>query len=242
MAQRQNGKGGVAGFIVLAALIGLSNMRGQHPTQTIELSPQNNQTSQAASPTEVLASQQAPAAQKQTNNSVVTPADGQQSLADLPRRKMFVGVEKLNVRATPDPIGKKTAALAKGLAVYVVETAGGWSKIETASGQTIGWVTSSFLNNGQPESRKSIELKPQIALPTVKPIPSINRQSVITAIIRNSMASWSGNCACPYQTDRGGRRCGGRSAYSRPGGYSPVCFEGDVSNEMIADWVERHKN
>lgn len=34
----------------------------------------------------------------------------------------------------------------------------------------------------------------------------------------------SGSCDCPYDTDSAGRRCGGRSAYSRPGGASPVCY------------------
>ncbi|MEO0409166.1 MAG: hypothetical protein AAF289_17625 [Cyanobacteria bacterium P01_A01_bin.135] len=34
----------------------------------------------------------------------------------------------------------------------------------------------------------------------------------------------SGSCDCPYDTDSAGRRCGKRSAYSRPGGASPVCY------------------
>ena len=35
-------------------------------------------------------------------------------------------------------------------------------------------------------------------------------------IIRESIASYPGPCACPYNTDRAGRSCGRRSAYSRP--------------------------
>jgi endonuclease YncB( thermonuclease family) len=31
------------------------------------------------------------------------------------------------------------------------------------------------------------------------------------------------NCPCPDDTDRAGRRCGGRSAYKRAGGAKPVC-------------------
>ena len=34
-------------------------------------------------------------------------------------------------------------------------------------------------------------------------------------LIRQSIASHSGSCPCPYSVDRAGRRCGGRSAYSR---------------------------
>lgn len=53
------------------------------------------------------------------------------------------------------------------------------------------------------------------------------------AIIDESVQNYSGNCPCPYNTDRAGRRCGKRSAYSRPGGESPVCYPEDVTIEMI---------
>jgi hypothetical protein len=46
--------------------------------------------------------------------------------------------------------------------------------------------------------------------------------------IRQSIAAYPGSCACPYSTDRGGRRCGGRSAYSRGGGHAPLCYPADV--------------
>ena len=48
-------------------------------------------------------------------------------------------------------------------------------------------------------------------------------------IIRQSIANYSGSCPCPYNTDRAGRSCGRRSAYSRPGGYSPRCYPSDVT-------------
>jgi hypothetical protein len=47
------------------------------------------------------------------------------------------------------------------------------------------------------------------------------------AIIKESIASYRGSCPCPYNVDRAGRRCGARSAYSRPGGASPLCYEKD---------------
>lgn len=37
--------------------------------------------------------------------------------------------------------------------------------------------------------------------------------------------SRSGSCQCPYDTDSSGNRCGSRSAYSRPGGSSPICYK-----------------
>ena len=55
-------------------------------------------------------------------------------------------------------------------------------------------------------------------------------------IIARSIASYSGNCPCPYNTDSAGRRCGGRSAYSRPGGASPLCYRSDISDEAVAEF------
>src|SRR2546427_10306606 len=40
-------------------------------------------------------------------------------------------------------------------------------------------------------------------------------------IITESIASYRGSCPCPYNTDRAGRRCGARNAYSRRGGRPP---------------------
>jgi hypothetical protein len=61
-------------------------------------------------------------------------------------------------------------------------------------------------------------------------------------LIAESIASYSGSCPCPYNVDRGGRRCGGRSAYSRPGGRSPTCYEQDVPDEEVRRIRARHKS
>jgi hypothetical protein len=57
------------------------------------------------------------------------------------------------------------------------------------------------------------------------------RQDIIAA----SIAAYSGSCPCPYNVDRRGRRCGARSAYSRPGGAMPLCYERDVTQKMVDD-------
>ena len=58
-------------------------------------------------------------------------------------------------------------------------------------------------------------------------------------LINQSIARYSGSCPCPYNTDRGGRRCGGRSAYSRPGGASPLCYPTDVSDAAVEAYRAR---
>jgi hypothetical protein len=47
-------------------------------------------------------------------------------------------------------------------------------------------------------------------------------------------------CACPEDPARNGR-CGGRSAWSRPGGAKPRCYPTDVSATEIADYREGKK-
>jgi hypothetical protein len=53
-------------------------------------------------------------------------------------------------------------------------------------------------------------------------------------IIAASIAVYPGNCPCPYNRAKNGSSCGRRSAYSRPGGYSPICYPSDVTEEMIS--------
>jgi len=59
-------------------------------------------------------------------------------------------------------------------------------------------------------------------------------------IIKESIAAYKGSCPCPYTTDKAGRTCGARSAYSKPGGASPVCYEKDVIDKMVNDYRKKH--
>ena len=61
-------------------------------------------------------------------------------------------------------------------------------------------------------------------------------------LIEGSINSYSGNCPCPYNRASNGSRCGKRSAYSRPGGAEPLCYESDVTDGMIEQYRKRHNN
>lgn len=67
-----------------------------------------------------------------------------------------------------------------------------------------------------------------------------NDAQIKKEIIAASIASYPGSCPCPYNLARNGSRCGARSAYSKPGGYSPVCFEGDVTNAMMEAYKKQY--
>lgn len=54
-----------------------------------------------------------------------------------------------------------------------------------------------------------------------------------------SISNYHGSCPCPYSVMVNGRSCGRRSAYSRPGGKSPLCFEGDISDEAALKFLKK---
>lgn len=64
-------------------------------------------------------------------------------------------------------------------------------------------------------------------------------EQIRQALINRSIAAYPGNCPCPYNVDRAGRQCGRRSAYSKRGGYAPLCYPADVTPEMIASYRDR---
>jgi len=68
----------------------------------------------------------------------------------------------------------------------------------------------------------------------------ISDQQIIQNIISESIANYSGNCPCPYNRASNGSSCGRRSAYSKPGGYAPVCYAQDVTPAMISTYKHKH--
>ena len=68
----------------------------------------------------------------------------------------------------------------------------------------------------------------------------ISDEQIKQLIISESIASYPGNCPCPYNLARNGSRCGKRSAYSKVGGYSPICYPEDVKKEMVKSYRQNH--
>ena len=48
-------------------------------------------------------------------------------------------------------------------------------------------------------------------------------------MISESIANYPGKCPCPYSIMSNGKKCGKNSAYSKPGGYEPLCYVSDVT-------------
>ena len=68
--------------------------------------------------------------------------------------------------------------------------------------------------------------------------PAISDTQIKENIIKGSIAEYPGTCACPFNRARNGSSCGKRSAWSKAGGYSPICYKDEVTKEMIKAWRE----
>jgi hypothetical protein len=71
---------------------------------------------------------------------------------------------------------------------------------------------------------------------------ALTAAAIAAIIIRESCEQYYATghpCACPEDHMRNGRRCGGTSAYSRPGGAVPLCYPTDVTTAMIEAYRQR---
>jgi hypothetical protein len=72
----------------------------------------------------------------------------------------------------------------------------------------------------------------------------LSAAAIAALIVQQSRSAYYATghpCACPDDLTLSGRRCGASSAYSRPGGASPKCYPGDVSQREIEDLRDRLK-
>jgi hypothetical protein len=89
--------------------------------------------------------------------------------------------------------------------------------------------------NPSPNPSPTSNLTPTLSSPNPSPTPTSTPSLTPTPDQRLTVAepqpvreSKAGNCECPYDTDRAGRTCGDRSAYSRAGGRSGAqCYTTD---------------
>jgi hypothetical protein len=79
-----------------------------------------------------------------------------------------------------------------------------------------------------------------LLVPSAAAAKSMTDAQVRQQMINESIASYPGHCPCPYNSASNGSSCGGRSAWSRPGGYSPLCYPKDITNDMVKDYRQSH--
>jgi hypothetical protein len=101
-----------------------------------------------------------------------------------------------------------------------------------------------IIKTGQPENAAPVEPRSKPAQPEMKRKIELGlTAAAIAAIIvqasRDQYHAGGRPCACPDDTARNGSSCGGRSAYSRPGGASPLCYPSDVTEAMVESYRQR---
>ncbi|SHO56078.1 hypothetical protein [Vibrio quintilis] len=77
------------------------------------------------------------------------------------------------------------------------------------------------------------------------PLTALSKEEMSDAqvrqqIIHDSIRRYPGNCPCPYSRASNGHRCGKRSAWSKPGGYAPVCYPEEISDQAVEKWRRGH--
>lgn len=150
----------------------------------------------------------------------------------------YVKADTLNVRASPSTGAAVLGKLSRGTAVVPRLRSGEWYGVVLTDGST-GLMHGDCLAAELPSA--PVELMADVLSEPPSPArPAFDRDQVVDAIIKASLRSYSGACPCPYNIMRSGRRCGGSSAHSEPGGRSPICYPGDVSDRMIADYISRN--
>lgn len=68
---------------------------------------------------------------------------------------------------------------------------------------------------------------------------ALTDKEIRSVLIQQSVSRYRGNCPCPYNRASNGSRCGKRSAYSKPGGYSPLCYPADVTDKMVENYRKK---
>jgi hypothetical protein len=80
-----------------------------------------------------------------------------------------------------------------------------------------------------------------LAVPAAAAELGVSDAEIRRMMIRDSVAAYPGPRPCPYNTMKNGRACGPRSAYSKPGGRSPLCYAEDISQKMADEYRAAHR-
>lgn len=126
----------------------------------------------------------------------------------------------VNLRNSPSRYGDILVTLPKGQVVYAFSTSGEWSRANVSTMNITGYIATRYLMQECVEGEEITR-------------NDLSNAQIVAILMNESQGRYRGSCPCPFYTDRAGRRCGRRSAYSRPGGASPLCYASDVTPAMI---------
>lgn len=195
------------GFWLVVAVLGIGYLAGGKDDKSPARAPALK-SAPIESNTQSFGFAQAP----RTQRSMDTPPAANQS-PDI-GTTMYVA-QRANMRAEPSTKSQIITVIDKGQLVKVLNVRNDWHSIEYRN--RAGWISSRLLTGDKP---------------IIKPAPTAARAlpAQATAPVRQNRSGqavrqpYRGTCDCPYDLMRNGRRCGGNSAYSKPGGRNPQCY------------------
>lgn len=215
--------------VYIALFLAAVALFGRKPDAPSTVAPSPSAPPAISSPAQAPA--QAPA---ETPGPILAPAPVQTvPVAEPPAVRMYVAGNGVGFRSGPGTAYAIIDRFDRGREVNVLGSADEWSQVRDQLSQREGWMATRFLSSTKPAADEAKPSKPKPTEVTPPSPPAVSNAVIVQRIIAQSIASYPGSCPCPYNTDRGGRRCGKRSAYSKPGGYAPICFAGDVTQSMI---------
>jgi hypothetical protein len=163
-------------------------------------------------------------------DSVKSPATSH-SLADRKQSpELIVNADGAQAREFPHIEAQVLATLSKGTTVYELRRVTNWVEVRGLK-ERLGWIEARGLSVGKDgEQQPGGKSSATVAL-TLAAIAAL-----IVEESRQAYYAIGRSCACPEDLTPTGRRCGGNSAYSRPGGASPFCYPSDVPPERIEQY------
>ncbi len=192
--------------------------------QSQEKQPQTPAKKKPVTQQQVAALETAPKVNQPTISTSV------QNVSERLDKTMYVDASRLNVRKGAGKDFKVIWTLKRDQQVKVTARDGEWLQVTGARFE--GWVFGTYLTNYPAPKQASIPQKK-------KQTAGLSTSRIKQILIKRSHAYYPGNCPCPYNLTKRGRKCGKRSAYSKPGGYEPLCYARDVSAQMVAEYRAR---
>ncbi len=132
------------------------------------------------------------------------------------QRKVFAQ-KKVRMRAGPGTHFPVVATIEINSSLDVFAISGDWLRVSDKARS--GWVRQDLVG----ESQTVLEDVPALRSPAIQK-PLVKRALAVDRSGQPTRDAYVGSCDCPYDLMRNGRKCGNRSAYSRPGGRNPQCY------------------
>ncbi|MBN9074293.1 MAG: DUF4236 domain-containing protein [Rhizobiales bacterium] len=199
-------------FIALAASLGLSVCNERKSSQQHLVEPPSA-ISKDSPATSSDSREFTPAKQGAAPEPSPAPVPAAEPISEHEVDIILYTTASVRLREEPSTKAGIIKTIPAGAEVRQDRVEGKWRRVSAFN--DVGWIHRDYLSEEKPELSKLAD-SPAAAARAAPAKRSRSGEPL--------RAPRVGRCDCPYDLMRNGRACGGRSAYSRPGGRSPVCY------------------